>query len=137
MRMWPRWHISAEFHFCPLPTAAACTTVTKTHQNPLLAALGTAYSARLLDSSSSTSECGCSPGSTQPLPGVLPARQPPFHLWPEEPWTPLCSWGFTLPTRAPPGNGQPYGDLGSMLLLVQLDMLLAPSPQTRGYPQIV
>ena len=24
-------------------------------------------------------------------------------MWPEEPWTPLCSWGFALSTRAPPG----------------------------------
>ena len=24
-------------------------------------------------------------------------------VWPEDPRTPLCSWGFVLPTRAPPG----------------------------------
>ena len=25
-------------------------------------------------------------------------------IWPEDPRTPLCSWGFTLLTRAPPGR---------------------------------
>ena len=40
---------------------------------------------------------------TQPLPGVPPAGEPPLPVWPEEPRTPLCSWGFALPTRAPPG----------------------------------
>ena len=42
-------------------------------------------------------------GLTQPLPGVFPAGELPLPMWPEEPWTPLCSWGFALPTRAPPG----------------------------------
>ena len=42
-------------------------------------------------------------GPTQPLPGVIPAEEPPLPMWPEEPGTPLCSWGFALPTRAPPG----------------------------------
>ena len=40
--------------------------------------------------------------ATQPLPNVLP-EELPLPLWPEEPQTSLCSWGFTLPTRAPPG----------------------------------
>ena len=64
---------------------------------------------------SSTSECGCSPGSigafafggpTQPLPAVLPAGKPPLPVWPQDPRTPLCSWGFALLTRAPPGMEQ-------------------------------
>ena len=36
-------------------------------------------------------------GPTQPVPGVLPAVEPPLS---EEPRTPLCPWGFALPTRA-------------------------------------
>ena len=43
-------------------------------------------------------------GPTQPLPGVFPAGELPLPMWPEEPWTPLCSWGFTLPTRTLPGT---------------------------------
>ena len=42
-------------------------------------------------------------GPTQSLPGVLPAGELPLPTWPEEPWTPLCSWGLALPTRAPLG----------------------------------
>ena len=42
-------------------------------------------------------------GLTQPLPGVLPAGEPPLLIWPEDPRTSLCSWGFALLTRAPPG----------------------------------
>ncbi|XP_047706423.1 dehydrogenase/reductase SDR family member 12 [Prionailurus viverrinus] len=41
-------------------------------------------------------------GPTQPLPGVLPSGEPPLPVWPEEPRNPLRSWGFALPTRAPP-----------------------------------
>ena len=53
----------------------------------------------------STSKCGCLLGSAgyrwlqQFLPNVLPAVEPLFPLWPENFWTPLCSWGFALPTR--------------------------------------
>nr|XP_060475905.1 solute carrier family 35 member F4 isoform X3 [Panthera onca] len=43
---------------------------------------------------------------TWPLPGVLPAGEPPLPVWPEEPWIPLCSWGFDLPIRAPPGTSR-------------------------------
>ena len=55
------------------------------------------------------SECGCSlrsmgplsgEGGTQPLPDVLPTGEPPLPMWPEDPWTSLCSCGFTLLTRA-------------------------------------
>ena len=35
--------------------------------------------------------------------GVLPAGEPPLPVWPEDPQTSLCSWGFTLPTRGLPG----------------------------------
>ena len=42
-------------------------------------------------------------GPTQPLPGVLPAGEPALPVWLEEPRTPLCFWGFSLPTRATPG----------------------------------
>ena len=47
--------------------------------------------------------CGLAFGApTQPLPGVLPAGELPLPMWPEEPQTPLCFWGFTFPTRALP-----------------------------------
>ena len=42
-------------------------------------------------------------GATQPLPHALPAGEEPLPVWPEDPRTPLCSWGFALPARAPPG----------------------------------
>ena len=32
-----------------------------------------------------------------------PHRGPASPVWPKEPWTSLCSWGFALPTRAPSG----------------------------------
>ena len=41
--------------------------------------------------------------ASQSLPNVLPAVEPLFPVWPENLRTPLCSWGFALPTRAPPG----------------------------------
>ena len=34
--------------------------------------------------------------ATWTLPNVLPAGELPLPLWPEDPWTPLCSWGFAL-----------------------------------------
>uniref|UniRef100_A0ABI7YYA1 RING-type E3 ubiquitin transferase n=1 Tax=Felis catus TaxID=9685 RepID=A0ABI7YYA1_FELCA len=46
----------------------------------------------------------CLWGPTQPLPGVFPEGAPPLPVWPEDPWTPLCSWGFVLLTRTPPGS---------------------------------
>ena len=61
---------------------------------------------------SSTSECSCSPrstaafafgGLTQPLPGALPAGEPALPVWPKGLQASLCSWGFALLTRAPPG----------------------------------
>ena len=43
------------------------------------------------------------PSPLGPLPGgVLPAGEPPLPGWPKDLRTSLCSWGFTLPTRAPP-----------------------------------
>ena len=57
----------------------------------------------------STSECGRLSGFAgsrwlqQPLPNVLPAVEPLLPVWPENLPDPLCSWGFALPTRAPPG----------------------------------
>ena len=65
-------------------------------------------------------------GATQPLPRVLPAREPPLPVWPEDSWTPLYSWGFTLPTRAPPGI-----ELQSFSLCAPLFIVLTefkPSP---------
>ena len=41
-------------------------------------------------------------GGHKPLPNILPAMELLFPVWPEDSWTPLCSWGFVLPTRAPP-----------------------------------
>ena len=39
-----------------------------------------------------------------PLPNFLPAGEPPLSMWPEDPSElTVCSWGFTLPTRAPLG----------------------------------
>ena len=55
------------------------------------------------------------PGPLRPLhmgPLHMKAKQPPrcppsmgpaSPVWPEDPRTSLCSWGFALPTRAPPG----------------------------------
>ena len=42
--------------------------------------------------------------ATQPLPNVLPAVNCLSSCVPRTPWIPLSSWGFALPTRAPPGN---------------------------------
>ncbi|XP_044895868.1 uncharacterized protein LOC123380752 [Felis catus] len=42
-------------------------------------------------------------GPSQPQPGVLPAGEPPLPVWPEDARTSVGSWGFALPTRAPPG----------------------------------
>ena len=42
-------------------------------------------------------------GATQPLPDVLPAGEPHLPVLPKDPQTSLCSWGFALPTRPPPG----------------------------------
>ena len=84
---------------------------------------------------SSTSECGCSPGSTgdlafggvtQPLPGVLPAGKPPLPMWPEEPRTPLSSWGFALATRALPGIKLHSSDSVFPLFIVLVEF--KPSP---------
>ena len=48
-----------------------------------------------------TFACGV---AAQPLPNVLPAEEPPLPLWPVDPSDlALCSWGFALLTRAPPG----------------------------------
>ena len=58
---------------------------------------------------SSTSECGCFLGSAgtrwlqQFLPNVLPSVEPLFPCGLRTSQTPLCSWRFTLPTRATPG----------------------------------
>ena len=43
-------------------------------------------------------------GAIQPLPNVLSAGELPLPMWPEDPLNlAICSWGFTLPTQAPPG----------------------------------
>nr|XP_060460358.1 uncharacterized protein LOC132660398 [Panthera onca] len=60
---------------------------------------------------SSPSECGGSSGSPGALPLVAgshtastrcpPSRGTAAPVWPQDPQTPLRSWGFTPPTRAP------------------------------------
>ena len=47
---------------------------------------------------------GPAAATPQPLPNVLPAGEPPLPIWPTDPSDfALCSWGFALPTTAPPG----------------------------------
>ena len=41
-------------------------------------------------------------GATQPLLDVFPVGEPHLPVWPKDPWTPLCSWGFALLTIALP-----------------------------------
>ena len=65
-------------------------------------------------------------GPTQPLPGVLPAGEPPLPMWPGEPWTPLCSWGFALPIRALPGIELWCSDSELPLLIVLMKFKLSP-----------
>ena len=65
-------------------------------------------------------------GATQPLPGVLPAGEPPLPVWPEKRRTSLCSWGFAFPTRAPPVSSYRVAD--SALPLFTALMEFKPSP---------
>ena len=55
-----------------------------------------------------------------------PSRETASAVWPEEPQTPLCSWGFILPTRQPPGIELQSSRLCNSPVLVLMEF--KPSP---------